>query len=53
LLRDRTADPIAIDYGVRRYPYKPVLIGPDGHLIARDLEGAALEKAVADTLSDR
>jgi hypothetical protein len=53
LLRDRTADPIAIEYGVRRYPYKPFLVGPNGHLIARDLEGAALEKAVADILGDK
>jgi hypothetical protein len=53
LLRDRTAEPIAIEYGVRRYPYKSFLVGPDGHLIARDLEGAALEKSVADILGGR
>jgi AhpC/TSA family len=49
LLRDRGYDPIVVDYGAR-YPYKSFLIGPDGKLIARDLEGAGLEKAVAEAL---
>jgi hypothetical protein len=51
-LRDRGADPIVIDYGAR-YPYKAFLIGPDGKLIAKDLEGAALEKAVAQALTGK
>ena len=50
VLRDRGSDPIVIDYGAR-YPFKSFLIGPDGKLIARDLEGVSLEKAVADALA--
>jgi peroxiredoxin len=50
VLRDRGLDPIAVDYGPKQ-PYKAFLIGPDGRLIARDLEGQALEKAVAGALA--
>ncbi len=50
LLRDRGRDPIVVNYGAR-YPYKSFLIGPDARLIAKGIEGAALEKAVADALA--
>jgi AhpC/TSA family len=50
VLRDRDLDPIAIAYGPERQ-YNAFLIGPDGRLIARDLEGQALEKAVAGALA--
>jgi hypothetical protein len=49
VLRDRGYDPIVVDYGAR-YPHRSFLIGQDGKLIARDLEGAGLEKAVAEAL---
>jgi hypothetical protein len=38
-----------LDYQ-NRYPFKSFLIGPDGMLIARDLTGDAVEKAVAEVL---
>ena len=49
LLRDGWHDPIVVAYGAQRD--RPILIGPDGKLIARDLEAAALEKAVAEALA--
>jgi hypothetical protein len=52
VLRDRDLDPIAVAYGPERL-YKAFLIGPDGRLIARDLEGQALEKAVAGALAGK
>jgi peroxiredoxin len=52
ILLDDAADPIPIDYGAAD-PYKAFLIGPDGRLIARDLDGPALEKAVADALGPK
>jgi hypothetical protein len=52
VLRDRGADPIVLDYNA--WPsYPPFLIGPDGKLIARDLQGEPLEKAVAEALGGR
>ena len=50
VLRDRGADPIVLDYNVGP-PYPTFLIGPDGNLIARGLEGEPLEKAVAEALA--
>jgi hypothetical protein len=52
VLRDRGADPIVLDYNVGP-PYPTFLIGPDGNLIARDLKGEPLEKAVAEALTHR
>ena len=52
LLRDQELDPIAVDYGPTQ-PYKAFLIGPDGRLIDRDLEGQALEKAVAGAVAGK
>jgi hypothetical protein len=49
VLRDRTADPMAQDYGVDRPPVS-ILIGPDGKVLAKDLRADAIEKAVADAL---
>ena len=49
VLRDSGADALELDYVVRR-PYPPFLIGPDGRLIAKDLQGEPLEKAVAQAL---
>jgi hypothetical protein len=49
MLRDRGDDPIGLDYQ-NRYPFKSFLIGPDGMLIARDLTGDAVKKAVAEVL---
>ena len=50
VLRDRGADPIVLDYNVG-WPYPTFLIGPDGNLIARGLQGEPLEKAVAEALA--
>ncbi len=47
VLRDGFYDPIAINYGALQ-PDATCLIGPDGKLIARGLQGTALEKAVAE-----
>ena len=52
LLRDRDLDPIAVAYGPECL-CKAFLIGPDGRLIARDLEGPALETAVAGALAGK
>ncbi len=49
VLRDRGSDPIVQDYNVRP-PYPTFLIGPDGKLIARGLQGEPLEKAVSEAL---
>ncbi len=49
VLRDRGGDPIVLDYAVRP-PYSPFLIGPDGQLIAKGLQGKPLENAVAAAL---
>ncbi len=49
-------DPIAAAFGVettgrrRRLPPQVMLIGPDGRLVARDLEGPTIKQAVARTL---
>jgi hypothetical protein len=48
-LRDRGGDPIVLEYRAE-YPFKAFLIGPDGMLVARDLEGDGVEKAVAKAL---
>ena len=45
-------DPIAINYGALQ-PDATFLIGPDGKLIARGLQGTALEKAVAEALAGK
>jgi hypothetical protein len=50
VLRDGRHDPIAINYGALQ-PDATCLIGPDGKLIARGLQGTALEKAVAEALA--
>jgi Carboxypeptidase regulatory-like domain len=52
ILRDRGADPVVLDYAVRP-PYRSFLIGPEGKLIARDLQDESLEKAVAEALGSR
>jgi peroxiredoxin len=52
VLIDDAADPIATDYGVEP-PYKSFLVGPNGTVIARDLDGPALEKAVAAALGQK
>jgi hypothetical protein len=52
VLRDAFYDPIAIDYGPLQ-PDATFLIGPDGKLIARGLQGTALEKAVAEALAGK
>jgi peroxiredoxin len=49
VLRDRGGDPIVLEYQVP-FPFKSFLIGPDGTLVARDLEGDGVEKAVAKAL---
>ena len=49
VLRDRGADPITLDYHAE-FPYKSFLVGPDGTLVAKDLEGDGVEKAVAKAL---
>jgi hypothetical protein len=49
VLRDRGGDPIVLEYQAR-YPFKSFLIGPDGTLVARDLESDGVEKAVAKAL---
>ncbi len=52
VLRDELYDPIAINYGALQ-PDATCLIGPDGKLIARGLQGTALEKAVAEALAGK
>jgi hypothetical protein len=42
-------DPIASAFGVR-YPGVAVLIGPDGRIVAKDLQGDAIQQAVARAL---
>jgi hypothetical protein len=50
VLRDRGSDPIVLDYNA--WPsYPTFLIDPDGKLIAKDLQGEPLEKAVAEALA--
>jgi peroxiredoxin len=49
VLRDRGGDPIVLEYQAQ-HPFKSFLIGPDGTLVARDLEGEGVEKAVAEAL---
>ncbi len=49
VLRDRGADPIVLEYQAK-HPFKSFLIGPDGTLVARDLDGDGLEKAIATAL---
>jgi peroxiredoxin len=50
VLRDHSLDPIAIDYHPFPTP-KSFLIGPGGTVIAKDLNGVEIEKAVTDALS--
>jgi hypothetical protein len=52
VLRDRGAYPITLEYHAR-YPFKSFLIGPDGTLVAKDLEDDGVEKAVAKALGRR
>jgi hypothetical protein len=52
VLRDQFYDPIAINYGALQ-PDATFLIDPDGKLIARGLQGTALEKAVAESLAGK
>jgi hypothetical protein len=51
LLRDGWYDRIVVAFGANRD--RSYLIGPDGRLLACDLGGVAVEKAVADALSRR
>ena len=53
VLRDGWYDPIAINYGALQPDARTCLIGPDGKLIARGLQGTALEKAVAEALAGK
>ncbi len=52
-------DPIAAAFGLettgrrRRLPPQVMLIGPDGRLVARDLEGPAIKQAVALVLGSK
>jgi hypothetical protein len=49
VLRDHGLDPMALDF--RSFPPpKSFLIGPDGKLIAKDLNGIQIEKAVTEAL---
>ncbi len=50
VLPDRGADPIVLDYNAGP-PYPAFLVGKDGNLIAKGLEGEPLEKAVAEALA--
>ena len=49
ILRDHGLDPIAIDYDPFPTP-KSFLIGPDGRLMAKDLQGIQIEKTVTEAL---
>jgi len=49
VLRDRGADPFALDYDCP-YPPKSILIGPDGTLLGKELEAEKLEDLVAKLL---
>ena len=49
-IRDGFYDPIAINYGALQ-PDATCLIGPDGKIIARGLQGTALEEALAEALA--
>ena len=42
-------NPIAAAFGVR-FPPAAFLIGPDGRILARDLQGEAIQQAVAKAL---
>ena len=50
VLRDHGLDPMAIDYQPFPTP-KSFLIGPDGMLIAKDLNGIQVEKSVSKALA--
>ena len=52
VLRDQFYDPIAINYSALQLD-TTFLIDPDGKLIARGLQGTALEKAVAESLAGK
>ncbi|MFI5454184.1 MAG: TlpA family protein disulfide reductase [Isosphaerales bacterium] len=43
------ADPVAAAFGMR-HPPQVILIGPDGRLVARDLQGDGIKQAVAKAL---
>ena len=49
ILRDHGLDPMAMDYLSTPAP-KSFLIGPDGTLIAKDMNGIQIEKSVNDAL---
>jgi len=49
VLRDHGLDPMALDYQPFPIP-KSFLIGPDGSLVAKDLNGAQIEKSVTAAL---
>ncbi len=54
MLRDGWYDTLVINYGVLQLqPDATFLIGPDGKLITRSLQGTALEKAVAEALAGK
>jgi hypothetical protein len=42
--------PTTLEYDAQ-YPFKSFLIGPDGTLVAKDLEDDGVEKAVAKALA--
>jgi hypothetical protein len=52
VLRDHSLDPMAMDYLSTPAP-KSFLIGPDGTLIAKDMNGIQIEKSVNDALGRR
>jgi len=48
IFRDYGLEPMAMDYAGAYWTPTSFLIGPDGTLIARDLKGDQIEKAVAE-----
>jgi protocatechuate 3,4-dioxygenase beta subunit len=52
VLRDRGNDPFIQNLGFS-WPPKTYLIGPDGAIVARDLDADKIEKSVADALGQR
>ena len=45
-------NPIAAAFGVR-YPINVFLIGPDGRIVAKDLQGDQIKQAVAEALAKK
>jgi hypothetical protein len=53
MAKDGLAERLPINYGALQPDARTCLIGPDGKLIARGLQGTALEKAVAEALAGK